>query len=67
MKYNPCACCKTRNALPASKAGLCARCQEIVNVLNWMLEQERKEQEKIAKRKAAGLILPEDLRKARGR
>lgn len=63
MKQNPCACCKARNALPTSKTGLCPRCQEIVQVINYLVAQEHKEQEKVAKRKATGLILPEDIRR----
>jgi len=67
MKQNPCPCCKARNVLPTSRRGVCAHCQEILNVLDWVLAQEQAEAERIARRKATGLVLPEDLRKAKGR
>jgi len=62
MKYQPCICCKVRNAIPTSKRGFCARCEEVVRVIDYLVKQEQAEAEKVAKRKATGLILPSDLK-----
>ena len=67
MKQNPCACCKVRNALPTSRRGFCARCEEVVKVIDYLVAQERAEAERVAKRKATGLVLPDEIRKGRAR
>ena len=64
MKYNPCVCCKERNRIPTSKRGLCARCAEIVVVIDYLVAQEQEALDK-AKHRPHGLILPSDI-KTRG-
>jgi len=56
-----------RNKIPTSKRGLCARCEEVVNVIDYLVRQEQAEAERVAKRKASGLVLPDEIRKGRAR
>lgn len=67
MKQNPCPCCKNRNVIPTSKRGLCSRCEEVVSVIDYLVGLEKAEAEKVAKRKSAGLVLPDEVRSARHR
>ncbi len=67
MKSNPCNCCKSRNKIPTSKRGFCARCEEVITVIEYLVAEEKAEAEKVAKRKASGLVLPSDIAKGRAR
>ena len=67
MRQDPCVCCKVRNKIPTSKRGLCSRCEEVVKVIEYLVRQEKAEAERVAKRKASGLILPDEIRRARGK
>ena len=62
MKHDPCNCCKARNKIPTSRRGFCARCQEVITVIDYLVAEEKAEQEKVATRRASGLVLPEELR-----
>ncbi len=66
MKTNPCVCCKVRNKIPTSKRGFCSRCEEVVKVIDYLVRQEQAEAERVAKRKASGLLLPEEVRARAG-
>jgi len=62
MKYNPCVIPSCgRNAIPTSKRGFCARCQEIVKVIDYLVAQERE----AAKPRISGLITPDDIKAGR--
>lgn len=68
MKYNPCpvrGC--NRNILPTSRHGVCAHCEHVIAVIDYLVAQERAETEKVAKRKATGIVLPSELRQGRAR
>ncbi len=64
MIKNPCACCKARNAIPTSSRGFCARCEEVVTVIDYLVNEEKVEAERVEQRKSSGLVTPEDMRKA---
>ena len=67
MVTNPCDCCKNRNVSATSKRGLCARCEEVVSVIDYLVRLEQAEAERVAKRKATGLVLPSDIIRSKGR
>ncbi len=67
MKTNPCVCCKNRNAIPTSKRGLCARCEEVITVIEYLVAEEKAEAEKVAKGRPSGLVLPDEVREQRRR
>ena len=65
MKQTPCPCCQVRNVIPTSKRGLCARCEEVVTVIDYLVKLEKAEAERVAKRQASGLVLPDEIRQRR--
>ena len=60
-KRNPCPVCKEGNVIPTSKRGFCAKCERVVQVIDYMVAQENKAAEEAAKRQ---LITPDDARRA---
>lgn len=67
MRTVPCLCCKGRNAIPTSRRGFCARCEEIITVIDYLVTQEKEEAERVAERKASGLVTPDEVRKGTAR
>ena len=53
--------------MPTSKRGLCPRCEEVVTVIEYLVTQEKEEAERVARRKATGLVLPDEIWKGRAR
>jgi len=68
MKQNPCPVsgCQS-NISPTSKHKVCARCEQVIQVIEYLVKQEKAEAERVAKRKATGLITPDEIRQKRKR
>ena len=66
MKQNPCAVTGCpRNRIPTSRRGLCAVCEGVVRVIDYLVTQENDEAERVAKRQSSGLVTAEEVRKGR--